>query len=73
MAKGFITADRYYSSAEEGLEGVKLLRKQIEDGQSTPGLGQTFQAMVTKDNLEATLAAHPLCYDEYLDKARAAK
>jgi ribose transport system substrate-binding protein len=73
IEKGFITADRFYSSAEEGLEGVKLLRKQIEQGEATPGLGQTYQAMVTKDNLAETLEAHPLCYDEHLDEARAAK
>jgi ABC-type sugar transport system substrate-binding protein len=72
IKNGYTTADRFYSSAEEGLQGVQLLRQNLEHGK-TFGVIQSFQGMVTKDNLDATLKAHPLCYPKFLSQARAAK
>jgi ABC-type sugar transport system substrate-binding protein len=70
---GFTTADRFYSSAEEGLQGVGLLRQNLEHGTVHPNVIQSYQAMVTKANLAATLKAHPLCYPAFLSQARTAK
>lgn len=68
MEKGYIDAVRFYSSAEEGRIGARLLLDAL-DGK-TSGVTQVPMSMETPDTIEAALEQTPLCYREHLKEAR---
>lgn len=71
MEDGFITADRYFSSAESGILGADLMRTYLEDGEATPEPVKLESRMVTADTLAQAEADEPLCYEEFLPQVEA--
>jgi inositol transport system substrate-binding protein len=79
VRSGWITALRYYSSAQEGRMGVVLLRDFLENGTRQPDLVLMEQTMMTADNVDDIIGEEPsppnglgpVCYEEH--KAEAEK
>lgn len=68
MREGWITATRYYSPAEHGRTGVRLLRDYLENDRRPSEVVEVPVAddVVTKENLDVWLTKQPVCYDEYM-------
>jgi hypothetical protein len=59
---------RYYSSAQEGLIGGRIMRTYLEKKQKPAQFVTTlYQAMVTKDNLKGQPI---LCYDQFMNQVK---
>ncbi|MFN8202035.1 MAG: sugar ABC transporter substrate-binding protein [Solirubrobacteraceae bacterium] len=68
----YIQADRYYSSAQQGLMGTKILRDYMETGKKPDQfVTQVPQAMVTSDTIVAKVADEPLIYRGYESQVKA--
>jgi hypothetical protein len=69
MKEGWLTASRFYSPAEHGLAGVRVLRNYIEAGER-PESGvldvDLSAGIVTKENIDEWVRKLPLCYDEHM-------
>ena len=67
MGTPYLAASRYYSAADTGLLAAKALVDSL--GGKTPTFkNDIFQTMMTADNKDATLAAHPLNYPDLAGK-----
>ncbi len=68
MKEGWITATRFYSPAQHGLAGVKVLRNYIEKGEIPAGVIDVdlSAGIVTKENIDDWVRKLPLCYDEHM-------
>lgn len=69
MKKGYISAVRYYSSAEEGRIGTRLMLDALEGNRS--GITQVPMSMETPETIDGALESTPVCYPEHLDEAKA--
>jgi ABC-type sugar transport system substrate-binding protein len=64
----YLTAVRYYSSAQEGLIGGQIMRNYLEKKQKPSQFVTTlYQKMVTKDNLKGQPI---LCYDQFMSQVK---
>lgn len=61
---------RYYTGAELGFVGTKLLRDFIENGKKPDDIVQASQAIVTLDNVEEWLQKVPAIYPNHLAEAQ---
>ena len=68
MKEGWLTATRFYSPAEHGLAGVKVLRNYIEKGAKPEGVLDVDMSggIVTKENIDEWARKIPLVYDEHI-------
>jgi ABC-type sugar transport system substrate-binding protein len=69
MKEGWLTASRFYSPAEHGLAGVRVLRNYIENGKKPNGgvLDVDLSGgIVTNENVDDWVQKLPLCYDEHM-------
>jgi ribose transport system substrate-binding protein len=63
----YLTSSRYYSAGECGLISAKVIRAVIEGG--TPQFqNEVFQDMMTAQNKDSMLAAHPMRYPQFASK-----
>lgn len=73
LESGQISADRYYSPAQQGELGIQTLLKSLDDGGEDQGTVDVPNRIVTADDIAAATDKIPACYDEYLDQAKAAQ
>ena len=66
----YLTADRYYSSAQTGVIATEAVRAKLE-GKTFPFATSIDQVMITADTYKAELAKNPYNYPQY--KAQVAK
>ena len=68
MKEGWLTATRFYSPAEHGLAGVKVLRNYIEKGAKPDDVLDVDLSggIVTKENIDEWARKIPLVYDEHM-------
>ena len=71
MKKGFISADRYFSSATSGVMGAKMLRDYLENDKVTPPT-DIPESMETPETIDAKVAEEPLAFDDYMAEAKKA-
>lgn len=62
----YLSACRYYSAAETGVLAGQVVRSRIE-GKEVEFKNPVFQTMMTADNVDETLEAHPMSYPEFDD------
>ena len=63
----YLSASRFYSAAETGLIGAKIVRASLEGG-SPQFQTLVFQDIMTAQNKDAILAAHPIRYPQFASK-----
>lgn len=68
MKEGWLTATRFYSPAEHGLAGVKVLRNYIEKGTKPESVLDVDLSggIVTKANIDEWVRKIPIVYDEHM-------
>jgi ABC-type sugar transport system substrate-binding protein len=71
MDKGFISADRYFSSATSGEMGAKMMRAHLESDKVTPPT-DIPESMETPDTIKAKVDQEPLVFQEHLAEAKKA-
>lgn len=72
MEEGKISADRYYSPAQQGILGIETLLKSVEEDGKYQGIVKVPNELTTGETMKAAVEKTPACYDEFLGQAEGA-